>query len=94
MNEPSADTKMSRLTDRTEIYVGSVERLWPRRLLDTVTMISHERQNENMYDNEKEPKYSIISYIWGRFTLRDAPLEASRLPVKVITWNDMKNSCD
>lgn len=85
-NEPRADAKMSRLKDHTEFYVGSVERLWPRRLLDTVTMISHERQDGNMYDNEKEPKYSIISYTWGRFALWDAPLEAARLPVKGITW--------
>lgn len=81
-----ADTKMSKLQDRNQFYIGSVEKLWPRRLLDTVTMISHEMQDGNMYDNEKEPKYSIMSYTWGRFVLCDAPLEAARFPVKGVTW--------
>lgn len=80
-----ADSKMSKLTDG-QWYIGSVERLWPRRLLDTVNMISHERQDGNFYGNEKEPRYSIISYTWGRFALWDAPLEAARLPIKGITW--------
>lgn len=66
---------------KNQFYIGSVERLWPRRLLDTVSMISHERQHGDTYDNEKEPNYSIVSYTWGRFALWDAPLEAARLPI-------------
>lgn len=50
-------------------YHGPVERLWPRRLLDTSTMTSFERQEGNIYGSVREPKYSAISYSWGRFSI-------------------------
>ncbi|KAJ4391870.1 hypothetical protein N0V93_005490 [Gnomoniopsis smithogilvyi] len=71
---------------KDEWYIGSVDRLWPRRLLDTVSLVSHERRDGNIYNDEKEPNYSIISYTWGRFALPDASKEAARLPIGGIKW--------
>lgn len=58
------------------------QRLWPRRLLEVSTMTSFERQPGNVYAGEAEPKYSIVSYTWGRFTVPDG----QRLHVRGITW--------
>lgn len=70
----------------TTTYDGDVDKLWPRRLLDTISMTSFERQDDNVYNNDREPSYSIMSYTWGRFALEPAPSEAERLPVAGITW--------
>lgn len=67
-------------------YDGDVDKLWPRRLLDTISMTSFERQDGNVYNDECEPSYSIMSYTWGRFALEPGPSEAARLPVAGITW--------
>ncbi|KAJ4419148.1 hypothetical protein N0V82_005161 [Gnomoniopsis sp. IMI 355080] len=67
-------------------YRGHVKKLWPRRLLDTITWESFERQEGDIYSGFVKPRYSIISYTWGRFELRNAPPEAPRLPVTGITW--------
>lgn len=67
-------------------YLGPVERLWPRRLLDTISMTSFEREDGNIYADEKEPDYSILSYTWGRFALDPTPPDAARLPVSGIQW--------
>lgn len=58
------------------------QRLWPRRLLEVSTMTSYERQSGNIYAGETEPKYSIVSYTWGRYTVPDG----QRLHVRGITW--------
>lgn len=58
------------------------QKLWPRRLLEVSTMTSFERQPGNVYAGETEPKYSIVSYTWGRYTVPDG----QRLPVHGITW--------
>lgn len=58
------------------------QRLWPRRLLEVSTMTSYERKPGNVYAGETEPKYSIVSYTWGRFTVPDG----QRLAVRGINW--------
>lgn len=69
-------------------YIGDVERLWPRRLLDIVSMTSFERQSGNVYADVHEPKYSILSYTWGRFALpgKDTLSTAAHLPVQGVQW--------
>ena len=59
-----------------------VEKLWPRRLLDTQTMTSLERQNGNVYGDAVEPRYSILSYTWGRWP----EPKASALEVAGVSW--------
>jgi hypothetical protein len=46
---------------------------WPRRLMHVTPscMTSFERQPGNIYNNQKEPRYNILTYTWGRFELRD-----------------------
>lgn len=66
-------------------YRGPVEKLWPRRLLDITTMTSYERQNGNMYGGVCEPKYSAVSYSWGRFALRPEEKD-SAIIISNITW--------
>lgn len=67
-------------------YRGPVDKLWPRRLLDTITMTSFERQDGNMYGGFRAPTYSIISYTWGRFAIENPSPNDPRLDVGGITW--------
>ncbi|KAK8051738.1 hypothetical protein PG993_003123 [Apiospora rasikravindrae] len=40
---------------------------WPQRLLKVDCMTSFTRQDGNIYGTEKEPRYNILTYTWGRF---------------------------
>ncbi|KAK8103579.1 uncharacterized protein PG998_010612 [Apiospora kogelbergensis] len=40
---------------------------WPQRLLRVDCMTSFTRQDGNVYGTEKEPRYNILTYTWGRF---------------------------
>ncbi|KUI65531.1 hypothetical protein VM1G_00131 [Cytospora mali] len=60
----------------------SVKGEWPRRLLDISTLTSLERQDGNIYGDEREPPFSILSYTWGRWSIGSGP----RLPVSGVTW--------
>ncbi|KAJ4425098.1 hypothetical protein N0V82_000152 [Gnomoniopsis sp. IMI 355080] len=57
------------------------------RLLDTSSMTSIERQDDNMYAGEREPKYCILSYTWGRFQLLNPTVKQSCLQVHSIPWS-------
>lgn len=67
-----------------EDFLSTVEKAWPRRLLDTVTMTSFERQEGNLYGSFQEPLYSVLSYTWGRFEEKSPTCPA--LNVAGITW--------
>ena len=60
----------------------TLDRQWPRRLLDIETMTSLERQAGNVYGNQREPKYSILSYTWGRWQIPGC----CGLQVDGVTW--------
>lgn len=48
---------------------------WPRRLLHIPTWCSHERSKGNEYgtkDKCNSPRYSTLSYTWGRYTVSGA----------------------
>lgn len=64
----------------------SVEKYWPRRLLHIPTMTSVEKSGFNTYGTAREPKYSILTYIWGRFEDRTSDPLPPRLPVIGVTW--------
>ena len=64
------------------IYTLGVPREWPCRLLHIPTMTSRERAAGNTYGPDKEPKYAILSYTWGRFEIPEGP----RLAVDGIDW--------
>lgn len=64
----------------------TVEKVWPRRLLDTCTTTSHVVQSGNVYGGIRAPGYSILSYTWGRFEDRDAGPDTERLGVAGVTW--------
>ncbi|KAL4908412.1 hypothetical protein BDW74DRAFT_175094 [Aspergillus multicolor] len=58
---------------------------WPARLLDVTAMRSVEWQPGNHYSGVREPRYSIISYTWGRWKLaEDAP--GTALNISGISW--------
>ncbi|KAF2252737.1 hypothetical protein BU26DRAFT_600993 [Trematosphaeria pertusa] len=40
---------------------------WPLRLLHVDSMTSFQRRDGNVYNGEKEPRYNILTYTWGRF---------------------------
>ncbi|KAI0553861.1 heterokaryon incompatibility protein-domain-containing protein [Xylaria curta] len=63
----------------------SSERYWPRRLLHIATLTSYERSDNNTYNGIKEPAYSILSYTWGRFQVKDPGVSKS-LPIKGVSW--------
>lgn len=67
-------------------YRGPVEKLWPRRLLHITSLTSFEWQEGNIYGGIAEPKYSIISYTWGRFAIKNPPQDVPRLNVQGVTW--------
>jgi len=47
---------------------------WPRRLVHIgKTLTSLERQEGNVYGIDKEPKYGILTYTWGRFPGTNEP---------------------
>lgn len=60
-----------------------VERAWPRRLLHLPTMISYERTGTSVYNSVKSPRYSTLSYTWGRF---EADGGGRALPVRGVSW--------
>lgn len=55
---------------------------WPRRLLHIPTMNSIERDETNSYSGQKEPKYGILTYTWGRWHTKWGPT----LDIKGTTW--------
>lgn len=64
-----------------------VEDYWPRRLLHIPSMISHTRSGRATYCQTECPKYSILSYTWGRWKLSGPDSAgAPRLPVLGTTW--------
>lgn len=86
VNQVEVQFLSTNMVNITTTYEGSVHKIWPRRLLDTISMTSFERQDGNSYGGEHEPTYSILSYTWGRFALKPAPPGAARLAVEGITW--------
>lgn len=67
-----------------EDFLSTVEKAWPGRLLDTVTMTSYERQEGNWYGSFQEPLYSVLSYTWGRFEVKSSI--SPTLNIAGITW--------
>lgn len=65
-----------------EIYTLGVPRAWPHRLLHIPSMTSREWKPGNVYGQDTEPSYSILSYTWGRYEVPDGP----RLHIKGIDW--------
>lgn len=57
---------------------------WPRRLLYLPEMRSYQREAGNVYRDETEPSYHILSYTWGRWQLPPGQDEA--LDVSGISW--------
>ncbi|KAL2154622.1 hypothetical protein VTH82DRAFT_3298 [Thermothelomyces myriococcoides] len=84
MNHPFNNGKLPYEWERVPKY-------WPQRLLHASTLTSVERVGEDTYEfggqKYKAPKYSTLSYTWGRWRVDGE--EAARspaLPVKNITW--------
>lgn len=65
-----------------DVYTLGVPRGWPHRLLHIPSMTSREWKPGNMYGQDTEPNYSILSYTWGRYEVPHGP----RLDVKGIDW--------
>ncbi|KIK54404.1 hypothetical protein GYMLUDRAFT_48765 [Collybiopsis luxurians FD-317 M1] len=63
-----------------------VEKSWPRRLLHIPSMTSIERSGLNVYGTAQEPKYSILTYTWGRWQVKEPGPLSVALPVKGTTW--------
>lgn len=80
---PAGATKAHLEENQPEV---TVEKVWPRRLLDTCTMTSHVVQSGNVYGGIQAPGYSILSYTWGRFEDRNAGRDTERLGVAGVTW--------
>lgn len=66
---------------------------WPQRLLrvdDNGNILrSCEWQPGNIYDGEKEPKYNVLSYTWGRFKLPDGKRpDVKAIDIQSVPWKD------
>lgn len=69
----------------------AVEDYWPRRLLHIPTMTSYQRGENNTYNHCERPRYSILSYTWGRWEKRQSGRQGDEpgsesIPVKGVTW--------
>lgn len=64
------------------IYTLGVPLAWPHRLLHIPSMTSRQWKPGNVYGQDTEPSYSILSYTWGRFEVPEGP----RLHVNGIDW--------
>lgn len=70
----------------------SVTDYWPRRLLHIPSMNSVERDESNVYSGvsgvpkAEKPKYSILTYTWGRWRIDDVKASPA-LPVLNIPWH-------
>ncbi|OHF00810.1 hypothetical protein CORC01_03884 [Colletotrichum orchidophilum] len=63
-----------------------IEDYWPRRLLHIPTLTSVERDENNVYGATEKPKYSILTYTWGRWKVRNGNDDTAALPVKGAPW--------
>lgn len=64
------------------IYTLGVPLEWPQRLLHIPSMTSRLREPDNLYGNDREPPYAILSYTWGRYEVDAGP----HLNIKGIDW--------
>lgn len=60
----------------------TLEKEWPARLLHIPTMTSTERKDEDTYMGRRRPKYNILTYTWGRWSVPEGP----RLDVRGTSW--------
>lgn len=68
-------------------FAGGDLKEWPRRLLFVPEMRSYERQPGNIYKDEAEPSYNILSYTWGCWQLDVVhPGTSPALRVHGIPW--------
>ncbi len=71
---------------------NSVADYWPRRLLHIPPMNSVKRDQFNVYsgvpgvEKAEKPKYSILTYTWGRWKIRNAK-GCPALPVLNTSWD-------
>ncbi|KAG8529591.1 uncharacterized protein KY384_006228 [Bacidia gigantensis] len=65
-----------------DIFTLGVPDEWPLRLLHIPSMTSIERRDGDMYREDHQPRYAIISYTWGRYELPDGP----RIQIFGIDW--------
>ncbi|KAF2727372.1 hypothetical protein EJ04DRAFT_595238 [Polyplosphaeria fusca] len=61
---------------------------WPRRLLHIPSMTSYEWRPGDWYGDFQKPKYSILSYTWGRWEIRDPSTLQHVRPIQIhgIAW--------
>ena len=61
---------------------------WPRRLLHIQTLTSYQWQPGNVYGGWQNPKYSALSYTWGRWEISEADElpEVKAIPIKGVSW--------
>lgn len=73
---------LSHLHTMSYSLFNPVPREWPRRLLHIPSMTSRERRLGNLYGEDREPIYSILSYTWGRYEIPEGP----HIEIKGIDW--------
>lgn len=65
---------------------GNIDDYWPRRLLHIPTMISHARSGSCSYCGIDRPRYSILSYTWGRWQIRESGHKPSPIGITGVNW--------
>ncbi|KAK1675984.1 hypothetical protein BDP55DRAFT_631681 [Colletotrichum godetiae] len=64
----------------------NIEDYWPRRLLHIPTLTSVERHEHNAYGTTETPRYSILTYTWSRWKIKDDDHAVPGLPMKGALW--------
>lgn len=72
-------------------FFVDVEDYWPQRLLHIPSMTSIPRTGSYTYGSAERPSYSILSYTWGRWEIRDSDtgcqtMKPASLPVRGVPW--------
>lgn len=76
--------------DDTDHQDFNPEGIWPRRLLNVLTMTSWKWEPGDTYGGFSNPPYSVLSYTWGRWRLPEqdtAFATTTFLPVQQVPWD-------
>lgn len=85
-HEPDRNA-VPKFTPNAGLAWKNIDDYWPRGLLHVPTMVSHTRSGSYTYDGVNRPKYSILSYTWGRWQIRGSGCKPSPIGITGVDWD-------
>lgn len=87
MDDDEPFTRKANTPDDLDCTEFDANSRWPRRLLHVPSMTSHKWRPGNTYNDITNPEYSVISYTWGRWRIRDPLSKVKALEIKDVPWD-------